>query len=164
MSTEEIINSNNTNILENHTILEKTEVSLKEEKEKEIQKTIDSLNKLKDSPSKKTISNKESSKKENKQKQKQEDSDILKDKFQYIDTDYENFMYDDDEGQYGHDSHVKKVKKLNWDVEQYVGLLDNDIETLHKKISLIQAKQHEDYLSTFNQFMETVKKDINEKI
>jgi hypothetical protein len=42
--------------------------------------------------------------------------------------------------------------------------LKKDINELHENISKIQARHHSDYISTFNQFMETVKFDIKDKI
>lgn len=84
--------------------------------------------------------------------------------FQVINTEYENFDYENDYLQEGHNSHIKSVKKLSEGNEHIANNLNNDIERLHAKISEIQAKHHSDYLSTFNVFMETVKKDIKEKI
>lgn len=84
--------------------------------------------------------------------------------FQIINTEYQNFEYENDLAQEEHYNHVRNVKKLSEANEAYAMLLNEDIELLHEKISKIQAKHHSDYLSTFNVFMETVKKDIKEKI
>lgn len=94
-------------------------------------------------------------------------SNVIEDKNRkkpVISTEYENFDFENELNQEEHNTHVSKVRKLAEVNEIQVEQLNNDIEFLHEKISNIQAKHHSDYLKTFNQFMETVKKDIKEKI
>ena len=79
-------------------------------------------------------------------------------------TEYENFDFENDIANDEHKEHIKNFRITKGDIEFKYTLLLKDIDFLHQKISNIQAKHHSDYLSTFNQFMETVKNDIKEKI
>ena len=77
---------------------------------------------------------------------------------------YENYECDDEINQDEHNAHLAKFKNQYFDSEVHMESLKKDINELHENISKIQARHHSDYISTFNQFMETVKFDIKDKI
>lgn len=79
-------------------------------------------------------------------------------------SEYETYECDDQISQEEHNQHLSRFKNQYFNGEAHMESLKKDINELHENISKIQARHHSDYISTFNQFMETVKFDIKEKI
>lgn len=77
---------------------------------------------------------------------------------------YENYSFDDSILKEEHQRHVNVINNYLFNGKQQFDQLKKDINDLHETISNIQAKHHNEYICTFNNFMESVKCDIKEKI
>ena len=72
-------------------------------------------------------------------------------------TEYENYDFENVIGQEEHNQHITNFKNQFFDADKCMNDLKKYIESLHELIQNIQKRNQNDYIKTFNQFMETVK-------